>query len=106
MQPLCAVQAVVHGYGGHVAGSVGELDEIGVIGEGPVFFLLEAEVLMLEEVFPLGDKLWCPWSTEMAGLFWVYGPVGEMEVDQVPFPLLVSDNFSSRGYMMLDGWVS
>lgn len=106
MQPLGAVQAVVYGYGGHVAGSVGELDEIGVIGEGPVFFLLEAEVLVLEEVFPLGDEFWCPWSTEMAGFFWVDGPVGEVEVDQVPFSLLVSDDFSSWGCMLLDGSIS
>ena len=105
MQPLCAVQAVVHGYGSHVAGAVGELDEIGVVCEGAVFFLLKAEVLVLEEILPLGDEFWCSWSAEMAGLFGVYGTVGEVEVDQIPFPLLVSDNFSSRSCMLLDSWI-
>jgi hypothetical protein len=96
---------VVHGYGGHVAGSVGELDKIGVVGEGSVLFLLEAEILVLEEILPFGDEFWCSWSAEMAGLFWVYGSVGEMEVDQIPFPLLVSDDFSSWGCMPLDNGI-
>jgi hypothetical protein len=102
VETLCAVQAVVHGHGGHVAGAVGELDEIGVVGEGSVLLFLEAEVLVLEKVLPLGDEFWCSWSAEMAGLFGVYGTVGEVKVDQIPFSLLVSDDFSSRSCMLLD----
>jgi hypothetical protein len=106
VETLCAVQAVVHGHGGHVAGAVGELDEIGVVGEGAVFFLLEAEVLVLEEVLPLGDEFGGSGSAEVAGLFGVDGSVGEVEVDQVPFPLLVSDDFSGWGCMLLDSSIS
>ena len=106
VESLCAVQAVVHGYGGHVARAVSELDEIGVVCEGTIFFLLEAKVLVLEKVLPLGDEFWCAWPAEMAGLFGVYGTIGEMEVNQIPFPLLVSDYFSSWSCMLLEIWVS
>jgi hypothetical protein len=76
MQSFDAVQPVIHGHGAPVAGAVGKLDQVVVVGElvhvGPG----KADVDLAEQLFPFLLDLRSGGTQEVVGLLRVGRPVG------------------------------
>lgn len=72
---------MIHSHRGHVSRLIRELNKVWVISKGSVLVFLETEILVLQKLLPLGGKLGCGWSVEVAWFLWIHASISEVDVD-------------------------